>query len=163
MAKEKNDTPQEDDDLEGLDLPDIDEEMLNLEDDESDIEETEEESDDESLLKEEASLSTEEEETLPQAPAAKPTPPPQKAQSDVKVAPPSEPISREEVSLPLTIEVGRIQIPLSQLLSLESGNTLEIGIAPEQGVNLVIDGRSIGKGELIRVGGKIGVRILEIS
>lgn len=67
--------------------------------------------------------------------------------------------------LPITIhvEIGRLQMSVQQLLQLEPGNTLELDIRPEDGVDLVVNGKRIAKGELLRVGEAIGVRILDIG
>ena len=67
--------------------------------------------------------------------------------------------------LPLTVhvEIGRLQMSVQQLLQLEPGNTLDLDIRPEDGVDLVVNGKRIAKGELLRVGEAIGVRILDIG
>ena len=52
---------------------------------------------------------------------------------------------------------------IQKLMELEPGNTLELDIHPESGVDLVVNGRRIGKGELLRIGDHLGVRILDIG
>ena len=52
---------------------------------------------------------------------------------------------------------------IEQLLKLEPGNLLEIDIHPENGVDLTINGKIVGKGELIHIGEAIGVRVLELG
>jgi flagellar motor switch protein FliN/FliY len=52
---------------------------------------------------------------------------------------------------------------VEQLTKLEPGNLLEIEIHPENGVLLTIQGKAVGKGELIRVGEAIGVRVLQLG
>ena len=86
-------------------------------------------------------------------------------------APPAEPIQAtieqdvaikvQEVPLHVVVEAGRLKMSLQQLLDLQPGNLLELGITPESGVNLTVAGKVIGRGELIRVGEALGVRILE--
>jgi len=44
---------------------------------------------------------------------------------------------------------------------LSPGNVIELGVQPEQGVSLVIDGKVVGRGELLQVGDILGVKILE--
>jgi len=68
-----------------------------------------------------------------------------------------------ELPVTLHVEIGRLQMSVQQLLQLEPGNTLELDIRPEDGVDLVINGKRIAKGELLRVGEAIGVRILDIG
>jgi flagellar motor switch protein FliN len=76
---------------------------------------------------------------------------------------PAGPIVPEQIPLTLIVEVGQIQMNVDQLLKLEPGNLLEIDIHPENGVNLTIHGKVVGKGELIRIGDAIGVRVLELG
>ena len=79
-------------------------------------------------------------------------------------APPEPAMIRpEQIPLNLVVEVGRIQMPMEQLLKLEPGNLLELDIHPENGVNLTIQGKIVGRGELIRIGDSIGIRILQIG
>jgi len=69
----------------------------------------------------------------------------------------------EELPLSISIEVGRFQMSIKKLTELEPGNLLELGIRPENGVDLVINGKCIGRGELLRIGDTLGVRITEKS
>lgn len=71
--------------------------------------------------------------------------------------------SPEQLPLNLVIEVGRIQMSVDQLMKLEPGNMLETDIHPENGVNLTVQGKVVGKGELIRIGEAIGVRITQLG
>ena len=52
---------------------------------------------------------------------------------------------------------------MQKLMEIEPGNTLELDVHPENGVDLVVNGRRIGKGELLRIGESLGVRILDIG
>ncbi|MCP5469561.1 MAG: type III secretion system cytoplasmic ring protein SctQ [Chlamydiales bacterium] len=60
----------------------------------------------------------------------------------------------------LTVEVGRCRMNVKELRELSPGNMLELGVSPEQGVDLVVNGKKVGRGELIRMGESLGVRIL---
>lgn len=71
-------------------------------------------------------------------------------------------VALEQIPLTLTVEVGQIQLSVDQLMKLEPGNLLEIDIQPEHGVNLTIHGKVVAKGELIRIGDAIGVRIMQL-
>jgi len=42
-------------------------------------------------------------------------------------------------------------------------NVLELGIQPERGVNLVANGKCVGKGELLQIGDVIGVKITKLG
>ncbi len=71
--------------------------------------------------------------------------------------------SAAEISLPIVVEIGRFEIPLKKLLSLEPGNVLELSIQPEQGVYLTVHGKKIAKGELLKLGNTIGVTITKLG
>jgi flagellar motor switch protein FliN/FliY len=148
MAKQ----PEEDeDDLSDLDLPEESEE-------EDLFEETEE---DDLFTIEEEEMKTE-----PAAPpktkeGAKPTPVAQ--QPTPSPGAKLKPITPEQIPVTLTVEVGQIQLTMDQLLKLEPGNMLEIDIHPENGVDLTINGKIVGKGELIRIGESLGVRVLQVG
>lgn len=73
------------------------------------------------------------------------------------------PIAPKEIPVTLVIETGRIQMTVQKLLELEPGNMLELNTHPEDGVDLVINGKKVGKGELIYIGENLGVRILEVG
>lgn len=72
------------------------------------------------------------------------------------------PISPEELPVQLTVEVGRVKMTAGELLNLSPGNLLDLHVSPEQGVDLVVNGKKVGRGELIRMGDLLGVRILNL-
>jgi flagellar motor switch protein FliN/FliY len=69
----------------------------------------------------------------------------------------------DEIPLTLIVEVSRLQIKLDKLLQLSPGNVLELPVKPEQGVDLTIGGKKVAKGELIKLGEMLGVKILQIG
>lgn len=69
----------------------------------------------------------------------------------------------EQIPITLTVEVGQVHMTIEQLLKLEPGNLLDINLHPKNGVDLTINGKIVGKGELIRIGDIIGVRILQLG
>ncbi len=71
-------------------------------------------------------------------------------------------VSIEEVPLQMTVEVGRLRMTAQELLQLSPGSLVELNIRPEQGVSLVLHGKAIARGELVKLGEVLGVRILEI-
>lgn len=79
-------------------------------------------------------------------------------------APPADNrLNIEEVPLSVIVEVGRLQMSIKKIMELQPGNMLELDIHPENGVDLVVNGTRIAKGELIKLGEALGVRILDIS
>lgn len=71
--------------------------------------------------------------------------------------------SSKDIPFPIVVEIDRIHMPLEKLLSLEPGNVLELPVKPEQGVYLTVHGKKIARGELIKLGNAIGVKIIEIG
>ena len=63
----------------------------------------------------------------------------------------------------IKIEVGRLKMTLDKLLQLEPGNILKLNTNLENGVNLIVNGKMIGRGELVSIGDLIGVRILNLG
>lgn len=73
------------------------------------------------------------------------------------------PFKAEDIPISVIVEVGRLQMSIQKLMDLQPGNVLELDIHPENGVDLVVNGKRIGKGELLRLGESLGVRILDIG
>lgn len=158
----------EDDDFDDLSLPDFDEEIQKAS---LEVDEEEEDEEDEgevvSLLEQAAIL--ENAPTAKNAPKVKPkaieTPENEEETPAPTLTTAPAPIegSRNELDFSLTVELGRVSIPMNKLLDLEQGHVLELGVSADQGVDLVIGGRCIGRGELVKIGPKIAVRILSIK
>lgn len=72
-------------------------------------------------------------------------------------------VSPEEIPLSVVVEVGRLQMSVQKLMELQPGNLIDLNINPDDGVDLVVNGRRIAKGELLLVGNTLGVRILDIA
>ena len=72
-------------------------------------------------------------------------------------------IHPSEVPLTLTVEVAKLKISLEKLIELQPGAVLNTSVHPERGVNLSLNGRIIGKGELMQVGDALGVKIIELA
>ena len=67
------------------------------------------------------------------------------------------------IPISLKVEVGQVRMTLAKLMELQAGATLDLNVDPEEGVDLVVNGKCIGRGELLRLGETLGVRILEIG
>lgn len=91
-------------------------------------------------------------------PAGKPSAATQVRSTETHAAP-----SPDEIPINLIVEVGRFQITVQKLMELQPGNLLELDVKPENGVDLVINGKCVGKGELLRIGETLGVRILDMA
>lgn len=71
--------------------------------------------------------------------------------------------SPKDIPLYIAVEVGRFQMTIEKMMELQPGNMLNLNIRPEDGVDLVVNGRRIGRGELLKFGETLGVRITEIG
>ncbi|MGY6646320.1 MAG: type III secretion system cytoplasmic ring protein SctQ [Salinarimonas sp.] len=71
--------------------------------------------------------------------------------------------SIDEIPVQLVFELGRLEIPLSELESLTSGYVFELGKPLSQSVDIIANGRRVGTGELVRLGEAIGVRVSKLA
>lgn len=77
---------------------------------------------------------------------------------------PIEPLlSSEEIPLLLLVEVGKITLPLKELLALKPGNTLPLGHTLDQHVVLTLNSKPVARGHLVQLGNNVGVKISEIA
>ena len=71
--------------------------------------------------------------------------------------------SLSELPINLTVEIACFKISLDKLKKLQPGNFLELPVSLKDNVNLTVNGEKIGKGELIKLGEVLGVKVLEIG
>jgi len=62
-----------------------------------------------------------------------------------------------DLPIRVVFEVGRVELPLGELETLGSGYVFELQRDPDQAVDIVANGRRIGRGRLVEVAGAIGV------
>lgn len=74
-----------------------------------------------------------------------------------------KPSKIEEIPFSIVVEVGRLQMSMQKLTELQPGNILDLNVRPENGVDLVVNGKCIAKGELLLLGEALGVRILDLG
>ena len=77
-----------------------------------------------------------------------------------------EDTSLAELPVRLAFEVDRFEVPLAELQGMGPGFVLPLTPNLERGeVRILANGRSIGRGELVRLGdrGPLGVRVLRLS
>lgn len=72
-------------------------------------------------------------------------------------------IGSKEIPLNLVVEIGRLRMSVEKLLQLQPGNTIDLGIRPEQGVSLTVNGNLVARAELVQLGDALGLKILEIG
>ncbi len=67
-----------------------------------------------------------------------------------------------DVEVEVTLEIGRKRMRIGDLLKLGSGQTLELDKAAGEPLEIMVNGRVIGRGEAIVVGDRYALRITEI-
>ena len=62
-------------------------------------------------------------------------------------------------SLHVLFEIGRFELPASQVKELAPNFLLPLEPPRDQTVDIVVDGQRIGRGTLMRIGNRTGVRV----
>ena len=101
----------------------------------------------------------EEEEIEEELPPPQPEPE-EEAEPEEELPPPA---NISEVPLTVSVEVGRVRLSAEKLLSLQPGNLIDLPTSPDSRVELVVNGKVVGRGELLRIGDLLGVRVLELG
>lgn len=103
---------------------------------------------------------------FPTGDAAPPHSPPLGSTTDRR--PPSQLHGSENLDLVLdirllaTARLGRVEMPLSDILSLGPGSILEVGQMVDEPIELLINDKLIARGDVVVVDEKFGLRITEI-
>ena len=95
--------------------------------------------------------------TLPYSTDARVTEQPQQPQETAPTG------SIDEIPVQLVFELGRVELPLAELESLNSGYVFDLGKPLSQSVDIIANGRRVGTGELVRLGEAIGVRVSKLA
>lgn len=67
-----------------------------------------------------------------------------------------------EVDVEVSVEFGRVAIPIRQLLKLRRGSLVELARRPEQQVTVLANGKPIAYGDIVVVDDQVGVHIVEL-
>jgi flagellar motor switch protein FliN/FliY len=67
-----------------------------------------------------------------------------------------------DVQLPVSIRFGETEMLLEDIVKLGVGSVIELNSAIDEPVELIVNGRSLARGEVVTVDGFYGVRITEI-
>lgn len=67
-----------------------------------------------------------------------------------------------DVPLSVTVELGRVRMPVRQLLALGAGAVVELAKAADEPLDVLINGRAVARGEAVVVNERFGVRLTEI-
>lgn len=96
------------------------------------------------------------------AAAAAPPPPPKNSKKSVAVENSRTLDLLLEVELPVSVSFGRSQLPLKDVLKLNSGSIVELNRSISEPVEVIVNNCVIARGEVVVVEGNYGVRIKHI-
>lgn len=66
------------------------------------------------------------------------------------------------VDMDVTVELGRVRLPIKELLALGSGSVVRLGTPIGESFDILVNGKAAARGDLVVVGGKLAVRIREL-
>lgn len=69
----------------------------------------------------------------------------------------------EMADVEVGVRVGQVRLSVAELAQLAPGFVLELDGRLEDGVDLVVEGRRVGRGELVEVEGRLGVRVTRLD
>jgi flagellar motor switch protein FliN/FliY len=67
-----------------------------------------------------------------------------------------------DVTLPISIELGRTVMCVKEILSICEGSVIELERLAGEPVDIMVGGRLLGKGEVVVMNDRFGVRITEL-
>jgi len=67
-----------------------------------------------------------------------------------------------DVPLRITVELGRAELPLAEVLALKPGSVVELDRFPGEPLDLYANGRLVARGEIIVLNDIFGFRITDI-
>jgi len=67
-----------------------------------------------------------------------------------------------DIPVDLSVEIGRTKMTIGELLSLAKGSTVELNKIAGESVDIYVNERLLGKGDIVVVNERLGVRIIEI-
>ena len=69
----------------------------------------------------------------------------------------------DQLPLRLVCEFGRLELSLGELRELDQGSVLPLSRPEDEAVDLVVNGRILGKGRVVKIGDGLGVQIVRLA
>lgn len=69
----------------------------------------------------------------------------------------------DDLPVELVFEIGRCELPLSEIRKLGEGSVVPTAASTSNAVNILANGRLIGSGELVKIGAGLGVRVVRLG
>lgn len=67
-----------------------------------------------------------------------------------------------DVKMNVSVELGRIYVPLGKLLQISKGSVIELDKSSDEPVDILVNGRMIARGTVVVVNDNFAVRVSEI-
>ena len=68
----------------------------------------------------------------------------------------------QEIDVRLTVELGRKNLPLREILALGENSVVELDRLTDEPLDIMVNGRLIARGEVVAQGNRFAIRILEL-
>ena len=68
----------------------------------------------------------------------------------------------QEIDVRLTVELGRKNLPLREILALGEDSVVELDRLTDEPLDIMVNGRMIARGEVVAQGNRFAIRILEL-
>jgi len=67
-----------------------------------------------------------------------------------------------DVCVRVAVEVGACKMPISQILTLGTGSLVQLNRTAGAAVDMLVNGKLIGRGEIVAIDDNYGVRVTEL-
>lgn len=67
-----------------------------------------------------------------------------------------------DISVEISVEIGRTRLTIGELLALSKGSIIELNKIAGESVDIYVNEKLLGKGEIVLVNERLGVRVMEI-
>lgn len=67
-----------------------------------------------------------------------------------------------DIPVQLTVQLGRVKIPIKQVLQLAQGSVIELSARAGDAMDVLVNGYLIAQGEVVVVNEKYGIRLTDI-
>jgi type III secretion protein Q len=71
--------------------------------------------------------------------------------------------SLDEIPVDLVFEAGRVEMSVAEVDRLAPGTILQLDRTAEDAIDIVVNGRKIGRGGLVKVGEMLCVRVTRLN
>jgi len=68
-----------------------------------------------------------------------------------------------DVPMRLVVELARIPVTLEEVVEMKVGHIIDLGRLASDPLNLVVNGKTVGQGELVEFEGQLGIRLIAIE